>query len=1161
MPQDNTGSFYKPLPRPEKKPDTSQGDTLGTVVRTGAGMYAPLAVRVGSGLMSGLANKIPLAGTAAAGLIGGGGEILAQMLENQGTDKSISWPRVGVEAGLSMIPIGGELRIGKYVKDLSSATRGAAALKGAALAGAGVVGRKATDEDPNTSALNPSSYGLPDAAQVVIGAGIGSLFGKSQPKVPSMGPKTPAEYLDELKLRKAEDINTEASRLEALGDASSRQQAETIRVTAATAKRGNEKTYDAITKSREAAAAQEAKNLGGAAGKGDLPSIEDALAQGPKAVEEFALRAEALGDVKYAEELRKAAVAKGVSSGTTSRAVTRGTAAAKKAELEAKRRSIIETQKQDLLDQGYKEKVTAPVETISAPTDIGGRQSMSVRLSAPAKEGAEDAVPTATAPKGKTPRKAAPPKTSAPPSVPVEPLEGRYQIVRQDGNIIATLDDPKDVERLLTASGPNNGLTVVPPKTVIPEGGLPFNPPRLTEAPAAPVEPTPITPEVPVAPPAEAVKEVIKQKRVRAKATQKAPEVPVEAPVATPEVPIAEAPIPTPVNPTAPIEDIEERVLVKNPMSGRAEPSPGDISTPEKTLILQPKEGGGWTRAEATAKGIKRSETKAPKPPVKAVPEPLDLNKVREDLPNIQDPLVREMAERELGSIPTPDASIENPVPSLEPSAPEIHIHPPSAPQSILDEVEAFQARRAQAMEAAGAAGVSPEEAEAFAKEADALQLKLSLAERAAEQSSKGGSSAGFLGITPDILEAIKSNPQFAMRAGLAGVGGLAGYNLDEEDPLRGAILGGAAGAMAPSLLRRNPNDTGAKISPLDWLGNYQRFSLLSGIPNLGVNVAAPLSGSVMSSAEKMISGKLRGDTAMQEAGRAGLSSLVRPSNYSRDALRNYWQESLRLIREADEGRGDMAGGSPNALATFLRGPANLMTTGDTATRSMLEKGANWTDDMAREATLTNEPRYADTKALTNLVRSGSPLMRFAFPFVKTAANAVEGSAERTPILGMFLRKATGDPNAEATMAEVLTRQGLGGAVGYVAYQLGANVDPDEGKRYYLPLLITNMGGQYGPLAAAAFAAGQASQNGDLREQLLAGSTHFFRDVPLPTTEAPANLIRAGINLFTGEPVNTQTDNPILQKIPSNLIPRFVTQIVQDQEQNAPTSFYTPLPR
>jgi hypothetical protein len=439
--------------------------------------------------------------------------------------------------------------------------------------------------------------------------------------------------------------------------------------------------------------------------------------------------------------------------------------------------------------------------------------------------------------------------------------------------------------------------------------------------------------------------------------------------------------------------------------------------------------------------------------------------------------------------------------------------------------------------------------------------------------------------INPELAEML------AMRIA-PGIGGaMAGSAVDDEDRLRGAVLGGAAGLVGPSAIKKvlggmgAPSATGAPPSLGDRLVNWQRFSLLSNPYNLMVNSLAPTGGAAMGSVEQMLSGlvgkglnrsRLAGKVADNlgtnvsepdalQQGVKGLKASLNPGRFKPSAIMEDADDAKRLMREAEENRADMSmeGGTPRYIDRVMAVPAQIMTTGDLGARKGL-MGAGWSEDLARAVTVTSEPRYALGKAIVNMARTGGNVARFILPFSRTATNVVEGSLERTPLLGMMMQQSSTNPEAKAALSELVARQGMGGAVTLMAYQLGAEIDPETSKTYKLPLVVANMSGQYGALAAAAFAAGMAAQNGradTFGDKVGTGASRLLQDLPLPTTESAAEVIDAGTSYLKGEPPNPNATHAPQRWLPDNLTPRLLKDEAIDSSLDIikPRSRYRPI--
>ena len=79
---------------------------------------------------------------------------------------------------------------------------------------------------------------------------------------------------------------------------------------------------------------------------------------------------------------------------------------------------------------------------------------------------------------------------------------------------------------------------------------------------------------------------------------------------------------------------------------------------------------------------------------------------------------------------------------------------------------------------------------------------------------------------------------------------------------------------------------------------------------------------------------------------------------------------------------------------------------------------------------------------------------------------------------------------------------------------MGANVDPDTARSWQIPKLVSNMAGQYGLIAASAYAAGAAKQAG--RPVGRAALTEGFRNIPLPSKQLLEDSAMSGLNYGAG---------------------------------------------
>lgn len=424
-----------------------------------------------------------------------------------------------------------------------------------------------------------------------------------------------------------------------------------------------------------------------------------------------------------------------------------------------------------------------------------------------------------------------------------------------------------------------------------------------------------------------------------------------------------------------------------------------------------------------------------------------------------------------------------------------------------------------------------------------------------------GGTSAGFLGITPDILGAIERNPEFAKRAGLTGVGALAGGVIGGATghPFAGALAGAGAGMLGPEAisaglkqLGMHPDEAEAAKEHLSTpegitnvahtflrrLPQLQRFNLLADAWGLPANaLVGPYGSATMAALEAHLSGDPRGMSLLRD---------LTPSKFLSE-----WNEirksgvADRLIQEGELGR--MEGGLPGKgkFNELMRVPGSWMTSGDLTARKFLEKHG-WSAEEARMITMTNEPELATTRAVANLSKK-SPLLQMLQPFARTPSNIAEQGAYRIPGLGVLaqsFRGVDGNKGVPDTWWRQMVQQGLGLGVGGASYALGDNLSPEQARvvRRY----VSNLGGQYSLPASIGFGMGQSHHTGN---PALSAATvsQVGNSLPLPTT-AP---IREWANAALTPPSPNK-------KLPRGVAPTALLELLGVAQPQTPT---TTLPR
>lgn len=393
-------------------------------------------------------------------------------------------------------------------------------------------------------------------------------------------------------------------------------------------------------------------------------------------------------------------------------------------------------------------------------------------------------------------------------------------------------------------------------------------------------------------------------------------------------------------------------------------------------------------------------------------------------------------------------------------------------------------------------------------------------------------------------------------------IGGAYGAATDDEDPLRGALLYGAAGAAAPSVisglmkgLRANPQlvEDSQKGSTLSTLGQmipeWQRFSLLMNPPNLIINTAVgPWGAGVMGSLEKGLAGDKRGLESMK--------NFFNPKNFGLDTLKGSWGEAQLRIKDANERtEGQMGKVGPEWFRKLTSFPGELMTAGDVAARNNFTN-AGFSSTDARKMTLTNEPEHAWSqgfgawkKAKTEGGKT-SIFRQVTLPFYRTGINQMERSLERTPGLGFFAQNWKDVPDP---LRDQIAQQGLGLGVaagnGILGYN-NSDADPRDPNQRVLRKFLNEVQGPYGALGSVAYTAGQALGQGKSIPGMIGSVTNrlFTGDIPMPTPQPVLDLLGILKDRKPGDPI----------RLPSGVVPAIVNpsspfSIFSQGAEEAPT--------
>lgn len=408
----------------------------------------------------------------------------------------------------------------------------------------------------------------------------------------------------------------------------------------------------------------------------------------------------------------------------------------------------------------------------------------------------------------------------------------------------------------------------------------------------------------------------------------------------------------------------------------------------------------------------------------------------------------------------------------------------------------------------------------------------------------KNAGQRGFIGAMP------------AMRLAGGATGAAIGATQTPDEPWKGALLGGAAGALAPGAIKAligkvasNPNASEAERQGVakiisdkvkefgQMIPDYQRFSLLADPVNLPINVlVGPYGSAMMGAIEHAIQGDPRGLKAIK--------LLLTPSEFGPSTIKGAFGEAkLKIMDASERTEGQMGKAGPKWFRDLVKTPGDAMTGGDIAARNILMK-AGFTPEEARDITLTAEPKTPWGQGVSKLKKGAqteggkkSAFINLSLPFYRTAVNQLERSMERTPVFGMWAQSWKDVPDSGVAQ---FAQQTFGAGVGAGSFMLGymaPEVDPTNPAQMNLQKFVrkflSESTGQYGNLASLAFIAGQAyKKHGTIPKAAGAVVGRLVNgDIPLPTPQPiqdafKSALILTGNKEFTG-----------MKDLPSGLVP------------------------
>lgn len=387
-----------------------------------------------------------------------------------------------------------------------------------------------------------------------------------------------------------------------------------------------------------------------------------------------------------------------------------------------------------------------------------------------------------------------------------------------------------------------------------------------------------------------------------------------------------------------------------------------------------------------------------------------------------------------------------------------------------------------------------------------------------------------------------EKNPQAALRVGLGAAGAGIGAIRDQDDPLTGALVGGATGAALPSVPKMlthigiNPEMMkGVDLTTPEGIKDFatkamytlpqvQRFNYLTSITGLPINaLVGPYGAAFTGALERAITGDARGwkalqmlknpanfyNLAMDPATRAEAERLMKAASTPERALQDVGDKNLPWGQApTSEAMGkeihDMEEKGFKGITDKLKFPGEFMVQGDEAARHIL-KAAGYSEDEARLMTMTNEPRSEYGRGLAHF-GAGNPLLQLLFPFRRTPVNMAEGGLERIPGVGFAMHGIqSGKKNIVDPMKLQIVQQALGVPAFFGGYLAGNNIQ-DEGNAKFARRFLTNLAGKYSLPVSAGFAAGQAHQAG--KPIWAAAAKRGIQEAaPLPSVSAANDIV------------------------------------------------------
>lgn len=384
-----------------------------------------------------------------------------------------------------------------------------------------------------------------------------------------------------------------------------------------------------------------------------------------------------------------------------------------------------------------------------------------------------------------------------------------------------------------------------------------------------------------------------------------------------------------------------------------------------------------------------------------------------------------------------------------------------------------------------------------------------------------GNGGPGKRGRPPLSGQKGEINPALFASMGSGALGGLTGAQYDEENPLRGALVGAALGAAAPYGAKRLydadlaglTSNLGGKVHEVGkTIPDVIRSNFLSDFDSIIANSAVGPAGSgLWAGVEKSLAGDPRGKRLLKE--------MVPWLQDMYDNVKN--RRAADFIAEAE--RGEMLPGeSTNIVQEIMSYPSELMAAGDLTTYNAARRSGFSPGEAKRITLQSQDLNYPINRNIINWNRTKTPEGRTSFagkillPFKNTAANILDSGFDRLPFgLNILANQFGKDASRRDSLAESSVKTGVGSGIFGIAYMMGRNADPQNAAKWRK--YVSNFAGPYSMVANAGFSAGLAGQQGDdWKGQAFDAGMSGIGDFPLPTTRIPQEILKTGLAFADG---------------------------------------------